>query len=228
MKTIILKVGWCGLGDHLLLSPLPRIAKQVHQYDKVFITNHSDFSRDSQIKKLVWEMNPYVDGFCDEDSEWPRLGGIGEGQNVTDKIMINYGLDDGLRFHNPEIYYKPKFIPELKDAIIYDPNYCTNARHPSAQMIDRYFKQNNIVVTHQMRLFNKSLPIDCERELCDTSLFHFCDMIYSCKALYCLNTGTHLLSASMGKPTVVLCGPDCKQRFLGNIKLHTYVKLERN
>lgn len=212
MREFILKIGYEGLGDHLFCSHLPRIAKQFGLYDKVYVSNHSPY-RDSQTKELVWEMNPFVDGFCDEDKDWVQVGDVKEGMNLLDKVMLTHGLDDGNRFHEPEIYYKPKIIPELKESVIFDPNFGTNRGHPSPSMIENYFRQHSIFITHQMKLMYKNHSIKCERELYSKDLKHFCDIVSSCKALYCFNTGTAPLAAALGKPATILRTDKGQSRF---------------
>ena len=82
MKSLVIKIFWGGLGDHLLHSPIPRIAKE-KGYDKVFISNKSIY-RNPQTKKLVWEYNPYVDGFCEEDHEHPQFSSVHPNENIID------------------------------------------------------------------------------------------------------------------------------------------------
>lgn len=212
MKKFILKIGYEGLGDHLFCSHLPRIAKQFGHYDKVYISKHSPY-RDFQTKEVVWGMNPFVDGFCDEDKVWIQVGNVKEGMNLLDKIMLTHGLDDGNRFHEPEIYYKPKIIPELKEATIFDPNFGTTIGHPSSSTIESYFKRHNISITYQMKLMNNHHPIKYGKELCSKGLLHFCDIIYSCKALYCFHTGTSVLAASLKIPATVFNTGAAQSRF---------------
>ena len=64
-KSLIIEIKYSGLGDHLFHSHIPRIAKESKIYDKVFISEKSIFGH-SDYKKLIWELNPYVDGFTDE------------------------------------------------------------------------------------------------------------------------------------------------------------------
>src|SRR5262245_36345995 len=64
-KQIILQIGHGGLGDNLFLSHIPQIAKEVSGVRKVFISTHSVFREDAY-KSLIWESNPFVDGFVDE------------------------------------------------------------------------------------------------------------------------------------------------------------------
>src|SRR5437899_452423 len=65
MGSLILQIKYGGLGDHLFYSHIPRLAKDLGMYDRVFISNRSEF-RHSDYRKYVWELNPYVDGFVDE------------------------------------------------------------------------------------------------------------------------------------------------------------------
>ena len=114
MEQLIIKIKHGGLGDHLFYSHIPRIAKESGKYYKIFISNKSDFRKEDQ-KELIWKLNPYVDGFTDLDGK--SIDNIeikeGENANLLDKIMLCFELDDGKRFHEPELYYKPKIIKEL-------------------------------------------------------------------------------------------------------------------
>ena len=58
MEQLIIKIKHGGLGDHLFYSHIPRIAKESGKYNKVFISNQSDF-RNKDYKKLVWEFNKF-------------------------------------------------------------------------------------------------------------------------------------------------------------------------
>ena len=122
MKTLIISIQKGGLGDHLFYSHLPRIAKQYGGYNQVYISNDSIF-RNPDTKKLVWELNPYLDGFTNEAGVFYFSENILEGQNLLDHLMLAYGLDDHKRNHEPEIYYKPKLVEAFIHKTIYDPNY---------------------------------------------------------------------------------------------------------
>ena len=64
-KKLIIEIRKGGLGDHLFYSHLPRIAKETGAFDSVYISNHS-FFRNEDYKKLIWESNPFVDGFTED------------------------------------------------------------------------------------------------------------------------------------------------------------------
>jgi hypothetical protein len=64
-KTLIIEIPYAGLGDHLFHSHIPRIAKEIGVYNKVYISEFSPF-RSLDDKRIVWELNPHLDGFIAE------------------------------------------------------------------------------------------------------------------------------------------------------------------
>ncbi len=225
MKTLILEIKNGGLGDHLFWSHIPRIAKETRTYEKVLLSNQSNF-RNKNYKKLIWELNPFVDGFTDEPGI--SIGDIFpvEGTNLLDMVMLAVGLDDGIRYHEPEIYYQPKNIEFLNEATVYDPNYISNAGFVTGPKVARYFKKNTIHVTHQMIVREKhALPIlDFESFLASPDFWDFIDVVYSAKTVYCLVTGTPTLAAALKKKVCVFYTKDQHPMFRHS-KLHTYIEL---
>lgn len=224
MKELVIKIKWGGLGDHLFCTPIPRVAKQ-QGYDRVFISRHSDYVY-SDTKEFIWERNPFVDGFSNEDKSYPQFGEVEEGMNLLDKLVFWWGLaDDGVRFREPEIFYVPKIIPELRDAVLYDPNYNADPhRHPRAEKIERYFKNNDVCVTHQMKHGIKRRRIQDAIEIESKGVENFCDILWSCKRVFCLVTGTLPLMAALGKSATVFYS-DRSLPMARHSKLHTYRRL---
>ena len=224
-QNLVLQVRYGGLGDHLFFSHLPRIAKQTGAYRNVYISNRSEF-RDPEIRRLVWERNPYVDGFCDEWGDQALFDALGPGCNLLDTIMLCLGMDDGLRYHEPELYYQPSLKEELKNTIIFDPNYISNAGRITSDKIDRYFYDNDIRIDYQMITRSKFLSISsCINWLESRSLEDFCDILYSCKHVYCLVTGTATLAAALNKGATVFYDKRITPIFLHS-KINTYVNLK--
>jgi ADP-heptose:LPS heptosyltransferase/glycosyltransferase involved in cell wall biosynthesis/predicted O-methyltransferase YrrM len=218
----VIEVKYGGIGDHLFYSHLPRIAKQSGQYDRVYISNHSKF-RSPEYRELVWERNPYVDGFCDENADYPVFDSVEEGTNILDKIMLLRGLDDGKRFHEPELYLKYQRRTDLCDAVVYDPNFVSYVGDVSREEIESFLRHNHIHVTHQMRLWEKHYALDhCDTILRTDTLEDFCQVIVSCRQLLCLSSGTATLAAALGKPAIVFCGNGQKKMF-HHSHLHRYV-----
>lgn len=224
-KELVIQIQHGGLGDHLFYSHLPRIAKQAG-YERVLISNQSDF-RNKNYKKLVWESNPHIDGTTDApgivvDNVRPTSSDM----NLLDAIMLAHGLDDGIRGHEPELYYKPKSIEWLKGKTVYDPNYISNAGYVTAEKVIEYFKKNKIVIDYQMKVIGKhAIPIlDFNSTISCASFFDFLDVVYSAEKLYCLVTGTATLAPALKKNAYVFFTKDQDPMFRHS-KLNTYIQL---
>jgi glycosyltransferase involved in cell wall biosynthesis len=221
-SNFVIEVKYGGIGDHLFYSHLPRIAKQSGGYDRVYISNHSVY-RSEEYKKLVWELNPYVDGFCDGNGEYPLFDSVEEGMNILDKIMLLRGLDDGRRFHEPELYFKCQPRPDLSEAVVYDPNFVSYVGDVSSQEIESFLQNNRVRVTHQMKLRDKNCPIGNYKTVLEaTKLEDFCRIVVSCKQLLCLSSGTATIAAALGKPAIVFYG-DGQKKMFHHSRLHKYV-----
>jgi hypothetical protein len=226
MKKLILKIEHGGLGDHLFYSHIPRIAKEFGGYSEVYISNKSNI-RSLEHKEFIWEPNPFVDGFTDEDGV--SAGGVHVKQgetNILDEIMLKLGLDDGERFHEPEIYYQPNKIEVLEDKVIYDPNYISDAELVTTQKVDAYFKDNNVHVDHQLVLREGgSIPTSSfDSFIKGESFWDFVDILYSAKEIYCLVTGAATLAAGLKKKASVFYTEDSRHMFRHS-KHNRYIKL---
>ena len=230
MNDLILQIKYGGLGDNLFYSHLPRIAKETGAYDRVFISSRSAF-RNQEIKKLVWDLNPYLDGYVDAEGIYPDIDpSLPHGGNLLDQIMIECGLDDGLLRHEPEIYYRPKFIPEYHLAI-YDPNYISNDGLLSRAGVVKHFVSNKIKLDAAMKDITPTpiaLPEGMfnSRRITTPTLFDLCDLLHSCKEFYCLVSGSATLASALGKGVTVLVGHTVGRMFLHS-KLHKYVLFPR-
>lgn len=226
MKTLIIEIKKGGLGDHLFFSHLPRIAKETGAYDKVLFSNQSECRQPDTIE-LIWKLNPWLDGFTDQRGEYYFPVNVNESQNLLDAIMLAYGLEDGLRFHEPEIYYTPNLMTNLEGTLVYDPNYISfTGKLRTGKKIQNWFNQKNIQVNYQMvNLRNRTLTIDSiDNVISTTNLFELCDLIFSCKRVYCLTTGTATLAAALGKSVTVFYGTGHDQLYRHS-KLHQYENL---
>ena len=208
MKKLIIQINKGGLGDHLFFSHLPRIAKQTGAYDAVFFSTKS-LCRHPDTLTLIWKLNPWLDGFTDEVGVYHFPKKVNESENLLDAIMLAYGIDDSIRFHEPEIYYTPIRQSNMMESVVYDPNYISfTGKLSTGKKIEDWFNNKNIKVNYQLRnLKNRILPIySAEKEIATTNIFELCDLIISCKRLYCLTTGTATLAAALGKSVTVFYG----------------------
>jgi ADP-heptose:LPS heptosyltransferase/glycosyltransferase involved in cell wall biosynthesis/predicted O-methyltransferase YrrM len=218
----VIEVKHGGIGDHLFYSHLPRIAKQSGKYDKVYVSSRSQF-RSEEYRKLIWELNPYVDGFCEDAADYPIFDSVEDGMNILDKIMLLRGLDDGKRFHEPELYLRcrPRF--DLSEAVIYDPNFVSYVGDVSTEAIESFLRDNNIRITHQMKLWQRNYTLRDRGVMLHTpTLLEFCRVVASCKRLLCLSSGTATLAAALGKAAIVFYG-DGQKKMFHHSRLHKYV-----
>jgi hypothetical protein len=233
-NELIIEIKYSGLGDHLFHSHLPRIAKETKRYDKVYISNHSLFGH-PDYKTLIWDLNPFVDGFtdlhgvsCDIGHLVKRVSRTSE-KNLLDEIMLFYGLDNDLTWNQPEVYYKPRFREEY-NFTIYDPNFVSWIGNVIDEDAAIFFRKKNIRFDYVMKLRNKKvlfIPDSKTRFIETPTLQDFCDLIFSCKRLYCLTSGTATLAAALKKTATVFYGTQQEDGFKHN-KKHEYVLIPRN
>lgn len=211
-KSLVIEIIHTGLGDHLFHSHLPRIAKE-SGFDKVYISNFSPVVHPNY-KSLVWEYNPFVDGFIDEPGLKINIGEIvhklkrNSETNLLDEVMIAFGLENNMRWNKPEIYYKPKFV-ERFNKVVYDPNFLSWIGLCTKEDAMTFFKKNNIQFDAIMKLRSGKhfyVPTNNEEFIETPTLEDFCDLIYSCKELHCLTSGTATLADALGKKATVYYG----------------------
>jgi hypothetical protein len=231
-KELIIEIAHSGLGDHLFHSHLPRIAKE-SGFDKVYISNFSPVVH-PDYKRLVWEYNPHVDGFIDKPGISVNIGELvinltkNSERNLIDEVMLSFGLENNKRWNKPEIYYKPKYLEKL-NKVIYDPNFLSWIGLCTKEDAMTFFKRNNIQFDAIMKLRNGKhfyLPTDKEEFIETATLEDFCDLIYSCKELYCLTSGTATLADAIGKKAAVFYG---KGQPVGyqHSRIHDYIYVKR-
>src|SRR5678815_4772012 len=122
-------------------SHLPRVARQSGRVDRVLISTRSEF-RQEAYKRFIWEMNPFVDGFCDDDRNYDDVADTQPGRNLLDEIMLQFGIDDGARYHEPELYYRPRIMQALRDAVVYDPNFLSFVGNVSIENIQAVLQRD--------------------------------------------------------------------------------------
>jgi hypothetical protein len=222
--TFVIKIKHGGLGDHLFYSHLPRIAKQSCGFKRVLISNVSEY-RHADYKRLVWEANPFVDGFTDEDAPFPGFDRVPKGTNLLDHIMILRGLDDGKRFHEPELFFKPEKISSLAGTTVYDPNYVSNVGSLEAEHVERYFARKRIVPDFMLQPRAKGVTVKRYGSLLETkNLEHYCSVMASAKRFICLTSGGATLAAALGVPVVALWG-NGQWIMFHHSRLHKYVNV---
>ena len=223
MRKLVLQIRYGGIGDHLFYSHIPRVAKASGAFDQVFISNKSEF-RLAETRRLVWELNPHLDGFTDEEGLYPSFADIPPDMNLLDFIMLQLGIDDGVRYHAPEMYYKPQKRADLKTKSLYDPNFISFTGDIRAGRIEQYLSATDKQIDYQFVRREKSIPINAGQDLATPTLADYCQAIASCQSFFCLMSGGAELAAAMEKPATVFFG-DRHKRMFRHSKLHRYVDL---
>lgn len=226
LNRLIIQVNYGGLGDNLFMSHLPRIAKQFGGYEKVYVSEKSVF-RHPDYKRLIWDTNPFVDGYTDEPGYFIEfLKFDTEAMNILAHIMLLFGLDDGERHHEPELYFKPVLKPELSGKTIYDPNYVSDAGDKfRPDDINTFFESMGIRIDYQMQKRDKSVSANVYGDwLASTSLEDFCSIIASCERLFCFASGTATLAAALGQNAHVFYEASFNPQFLHS-KNNVYIKI---
>jgi hypothetical protein len=209
----IIQVRYGGLGDHLFFSHIPRIVKEFGH--KIYLSTLSEF-RNFDYLNFIWMTNPYLDGTINEpgidigdiESRFPNDG------NLLDKIMLALNLDDGKRWHEPELYYKQKNIKQkLVGKTLYDGNWISNVG-----TIIENLPLTDFQMSSQYKHISNGAPF-----IESTSLEDYCDLILTCKEFHCLNSGSATLAAALKKPSFVYYGSGQKKLFQHS-KLHKYIK----
>jgi hypothetical protein len=220
-RDFVIKVLFGGLGDHLFHSHLPRVAKQQGGFDRVLISERSEY-RDPEIRELVWDPNPFVDGYTDGDAPVPLFRSVAGGMNILDRIMLERGLDDGIRFHEPEIYYTAKPTSATAGKRLYDPNCISYAGAISESRMRSFFRESGAPQL-QMRPRGRTFPL-AGVPVYDqpTTLREYCDLISSAEGFFCLQSGGATLAAALGVRATVFYGRRTLPMFRHSA-LHSYV-----
>jgi hypothetical protein len=222
INDFVIFVKFGGLGDHLFFSHIPRVAKEAG-YEKVYVSTASAFRHEDY--KEVWTLNPHCDGFTNAPPRYlPALGEVPAGQNLLDRKMLDMGLDDGKRLHEPEFYYKPKMIDKFRDATIFDPNFITGAGQVSTAQVEQWMKSAGVQVDFQFKWRQVHVGVS-QGEVVETATLHdYADVIFSCKHFIAMTSGGATLAPAMGKGCSVLYGEGHVAMFRHS-PLCTYVRI---
>ena len=202
MKEMIIETSG-GLGDNLQKSTIPRMLTEKGY--TVFVNHKHNYSwiHTEDIKRLVWEMNPYVRGFTDRspskiDSPYP--------QNVNNDFIKNWESYYGLEPKNsyPEIYYKPNKIEGID--VIFDMSWLSGSYTPLIvnEMVQSFleeYKTSNCKQVLSPYQYN-NVELDIEKIDCE-SIYDLADVLYSANAIITLSSGPQMLSAAIHKGAIV-------------------------
>lgn len=220
MKRIIIEQEWGGLGDNLQFSTLPEVGSKLGY--EVYISNHNKY-RNLDIKRLVWDINPFISGYTDErgnlndlfnpnpiNKDFPILDRWNDSLNIIQNIEFQIFGDS--YNENPLLYYRPNFIDNLSDKILLDPNsISTNFSFDS--IIGSMNKEDLIILNQEMIGYTN---------IKSSSIFEWVDIITSAKEFICQLSGGTVVMAAYNKSCTVYT-PTYNDTF--NFKIHNYIKI---
>jgi hypothetical protein len=201
--VIQLPSGYDGLGDNLVFSHIPRIAKQFGGFKQVLVSNRNAY-KGPGYAEMVWEKNPYVDGFTEQEGTYSSIqmnrlmdkwNNIHPSINLMDGVMMLHNLDDGSRGNVPECYYRPNLIETLRERVILDIGAKTidlSKLNLDALIgiLERHGIMPDCIISPQE--FNGMERIS-PRDIWD-----WADTMFSAKTYICFNSGGYWLSKALG------------------------------
>jgi len=205
MNPIIIEQPWGGLGDNLQYSTLPELG---HKYGiDVYVSDNNKY-RNQDIKKLVWDTNPFLKGFINEP------GNIGHYQQYEHSfnVIMNWEKKIFGEVHNdsPKLYYQPNLKPKYSNKIIIDDNAFSRPidfsdvikNYPDAILLNKFFGKNTTVLT--------------------SSIFEWVDILFSAEKVICQYSGASVLLPAYNKgATIFMKHHDNTYKF----KQNTYINL---
>jgi hypothetical protein len=213
MKKILYQP-WGGLGDNLQFSTLPEMFSKLGY--EVYISENNTY-RNSEIFELVWKLNPYVKGIS---SEQHNIGDISTYRRIYPQksIIYNQEASHGINPENeiPKIYYIPKIINEFQDKIFVDLSAKSSSpikpKNIYSYLKDKYQNSQIIIPNFNNKVDNrKETNFKYDNIIDIQSIFHFCDLIHSCKHFYCCFSGQSVLASALNKTeTTVFIRPEWK------------------
>jgi hypothetical protein len=210
IERVIIKPHAGGLGDQLMYSWIPeRIVRETGA--EVMISN-DPASRNPETRELIWGLNPFVSGYTDE----PANAGCAFEDFIETFIgaakIWRYGIAAVEARHGlqpralwPKLYYQPKYRPDARETVFADP-FSISQPVPAFTFdqhtyeISRYrgYDIPGIVVLrskHKGQYGGDALEGNPTYEVRD--IFEYCDLIYSCRAFICTESGGQSVAAAL-------------------------------
>jgi hypothetical protein len=198
-NIIVIYQPWGGLGDNLQFSTLPKLYSELG-YD-VYISV-SNVYRNPEIYDIVWKNNPYIKGISDLTPNAGSCKGCDYiSQHYIKNIELSHNITHGTEKY-PMIYYTPKKIESLYNTIIYDTT-STSSTYSDDFIKTRFtsiLEQYNNCEKKQIyfkKIQNRIIP-ELQTDMIEVDdIYHYCDIIFSCKAFICTFSGSAVLASAI-------------------------------
>lgn len=203
---IVISQPWGGLGDNMQLSTIPEAA---HAFGiDVYVSNNNTY-RNLDIKKLVWECNPYIKGFIDAPGNTQYVGGFnGNIIHQWEQQLLGSTMNSC-----PKLYYTPKKIKELESKVIVDLNaFTANSTAATAA----------ITLKYPDALYVNNFASACDNNIQSSDIFEWVDIITSAKEFVCQHSGGSVVMAAYNKACTVYRTTQDQQYMFD---LHTYIQV---
>ena len=233
MSDKIIRSTYGGLGDSLQHSTLPRRFTELG-FD-VYVSSQIPY-RNPDIKKLVWDLNPYIKGFSDAAPNAGDIEGIYYRQ-YNHGFIGNWECAHGLGepySEIPEIYYVPNEVKEVKDKVLIDVTTITAKPLYDGEKLRKFVTWNYDKKDVMMCIFPDGLTfpmflLEGYDAVYVKDLFYYLDLIYSCKRFVCLFSGGASAAASLFKYKKIyvecICTDNPVLRSAEITSLHSYKEI---
>lgn len=217
MSDYVLYQQFGGLGDNLQFSTLPKI---FHDMGKTFSVSKKNVLSNPEINQLVWEKNPYVSRTDSEIN--PNCGSMKTNKrpnhirNIIEWNEWRHGLEP--RNTNPVIYYKPNKICEVEDKTLFDLGSNTGFRRNFysvdrvKNIVDHLISKDSIFLTSEFTISPIAKDYNHMNLMKINNIFHYCDLIFSCKKFICLYSGSSVLASCIRNKKTLCIFPDIDQK----------------
>ena len=206
-SEIIIGQPWGGLGDNLQFTTLPKL---FHEAGHQVCISKFNIYRNKEIYDFCWSDNPYISSVA---ADQYNAGSVAmsiekrKTDNVVSAAEIRHGFEGTGRY--PEIYYEPKKLKGWSNKVLVD----LSAHTLIEQGIDTWYNKDDLSHLINTRIPHKNVyfvifknvnfkslsdRFDYEKNEVEVeSIFHYADLIHSCKELYCLYSGVNSMAAAV-------------------------------
>jgi hypothetical protein len=202
MTTVVIKIHYGGLGDHLFYSPIPRILKDYCGIDHVYLSVDSQI-RSFQTFELVWKCNPYLDGLSSDlpTKTIPERTKINKIINI---VLSRYSATDYEAELFPEIYSNVRVDKRYKGKKFIDLNYISFCgAFTSFDALAILWKRPEFILVNPsflLRLFSRNPIVNTD------SLADYANLIFSSRCFCAVTSGGASLASALKKRCVVYYG----------------------
>jgi len=209
---------WGGLGDNLQLSTIPEVAFNYYGEKKIYISNQNVY-RNPEIKKLVWDNNPFIAGY--KDGQLIPNWKIGPNKGHIASIEEWFSLPPSSKF--PKIYYKYEESTRnyFEDKTFIDfhtsqenANYHYKMIERAKKYVENLKKEKEVYeVVFVNQKFENLVGLNLPQYFI-SNIFEYCNLIKYCKKIITFFSGNAVLASAVKQnnstPQVeVICDLNC-------------------